>query len=235
MKTYRVEQKYLMPLAQYQGFSPVIAGMLDRDSHAGPQGEYMIRSLYFDDIYQSAYEEKLGGVFSRKKYRIRVYNCQDRTIHLECKYKQGPYISKESVSLTREEYERIRRGDCRFLLEKGSPMAGEFCADYYSKLLRPKVIVDYEREPYVLEAGTVRITFDKAVRAADPRHDLFDRETPAYLAIPPDRMIMEIKYTGYLPERVRRLFRLRDLPQTSASKYCLCVDRLAGIFCNAKA
>ena len=229
MKTYRVEQKYMLTLPQYQGLMPVMAGLLERDRHAGKRGEYMIRSLYFDDMYQSAYEEKLDGVYSRKKYRIRVYNCQDQIIHLECKYKQGAYISKESVSLTREEYERILRGDCLFLAHKGSLMAGEFCADYYSKLLRPKVIVDYEREPYVMEAGTVRVTFDKAVRAASPRENLFDEGAPSYLAIPPERMIMEIKYTGYLPERVRQIFKTQDLPQTSASKYCLCVDRLGGV------
>ena len=109
-------------------------------------------------------------------------------------------------------------------------MAREFAADWYSKLLRPKVIVDYEREPYVMKAGTVRVTFDKAVRAVFPGEDLFDPGAPSYLAVPPDRLILELKYTGHLPEQVRRLFRVRDLPQVSASKYCLCVDRLQGRF-----
>lgn len=107
-------------------------------------------------------------------------------------------------------------------------MGREFCVDYLSRLLRPKVIVDYEREPYILEAGTVRVTFDKGVRAARAGEDLFDRNIPAFSAIPPDRMIMEIKFTGYLPERVRRIFQVRNMPQTSASKYCLCADRLKG-------
>lgn len=228
MRTYRHEQKYLMTLTQYQGLRPAIASLLGRDAHAGAGGEYSIRSLYFDDLYQSAYEEKLGGVFARKKYRVRIYNCQDKAIHLECKYKQGPYICKESQSLTREEYQRLRAGDCRFLLKKEKPMAREFAADWYANYLRPKVIVDYEREPYVLEAGTVRVTFDKAVRAVSPQADLFDPHAPSYLAIPPDRLILELKYTGFLPERVRRIFQVRDLPQVSASKYCLCVDRLQG-------
>ena len=89
--------------------------------------------------------------------------------------------------------------------------------------------MDYEREPYILDAGTVRVTFDKGVRAASPRADLFDPRIPTYSAIPPDRMILEIKFTGYLPERVRRIFRLRDMPQTSASKFCLCADRIRRI------
>lgn len=97
MKTYRHEQKYLMNMAQYQELVPVIHAMLDQDKHVKDTGEYMIRSLYFDDMYQSAYQEKLSGVYSRKKYRIRIYNCQSQVIHLECKYKQGPYICKESL------------------------------------------------------------------------------------------------------------------------------------------
>lgn len=230
MKTYRHELKFLMTQAQYQGLMPAIGALLERDNHVRDTGEYMIRSLYFDDIYQSAYQEKLSGVYARKKYRIRIYNCQSQVIHLECKYKQGPYISKESLPLTLEEFQRICQGDCHFLLKKDSPMGREFCVDTLAKGLKPKVIVDYEREPYVMKAGTVRVTFDKAVRAVSPEADLFDAGAPAYLAIPPGCLIMEIKFTGYLPEKVRRLFHVRNLPQVSASKYCLCVDRMQGWF-----
>ena len=42
----------------------------------------------------------------------------------------------------------------------------EFYVEYMSNVLRPRVIVDYEREPWILDAGTVRITFDMNVRAA---------------------------------------------------------------------
>ena len=178
MRTYRHEQKYLMTWAQYQALRPALGTLLRRDPHVGPTGEYSIRSLYFDDMYQSAYEEKLSGAFARKKYRVRVYNCKDTAIHLECKYKQGPYICKESRDLSREEFGRLLAGDCRFLLKKEKPMAREFAADWYGRLLRPKVIVDYEREPYVMKAGTVRVTFDKAVRAVFPGEDLFDLGAP---------------------------------------------------------
>ena len=228
-RTYRYEQKYLITGPQYQELRPVVAALLCPDPNAGPDGTYMIRSLYFDDVYRTAYQEKQNGIYARKKYRVRVYNCRDSQIHLECKYKQGSYISKESLSLTRPEYQQLAGGDCRFLLGKDSQMAREFCADTLSRLLRPDVIVDYEREPYVMEAGTVRVTFDRDVRAARPGQDLFDPGIPSYGVLEPGRMIMEIKFTGYLPEQVRRIFRLRDLPQTSASKFCLCADRIRQI------
>lgn len=228
-KSYRYEQKYLITYPQYWELRPVLAALLQRDKYVGPSGEYMIRSLYFDDIYRSAYEEKQSGVYARKKYRVRVYNCKDDVIQLECKYKQGAYICKESMPLTRQEYEKLIQGDCHFLLHKSNQMGKEFCTDSLSRLLRPDVIVDYEREPYILEAGTVRITFDKAVRAAQPRENIFDPRIPVYGVISTDLMIMEIKFTGFLPERVRRIFRLRDIPQTSASKFCLCADRIRQI------
>ena len=228
-RTYRYEQKYLITGPQYQELRPVVAALLRPDPNAGPDGTYMIRSLYFDDVYRTAYQEKQNGIYARKKYRVRVYNCRDSQIHLECKYKQGSYISKESLSLTRPEYQQLAGGDCRFLLGKDSQMGREFCADTLSRLLRPDVIVDYEREPYVMEAGTVRVTFDRDVRAARPGQDLFDPGIPSYGVLEPGWMIMEIKFTGYLPEQVRRIFRLRDLPQTSASKFCLCADRIRQI------
>ena len=162
-RTYRYEQKYLITGPQYQELRPVVAALLRPDPNAGPDGTYMIRSLYFDDVYRTAYQEKQNGIYARKKYRVRVYNCRDSQIHLECKYKQGSYISKESLSLTRPEYQQLAGGDCRFLLGKDSQMGREFCADTLSRLLRPDVIVDYEREPYVMEAGTVRVTFDGVV------------------------------------------------------------------------
>ena len=31
------------------------------------------------------------------------------------------------------------------------------------------------------------------------------------------------------PERVRRIFATRNMTQTSASKFCMCVDRLNGV------
>ncbi|MFR7798920.1 MAG: hypothetical protein ACLU37_13135 [Collinsella sp.] len=39
--------------------------------------------------------------------------------------------------------------------------------------------MDYEREPWVMDEGTVRITFDMNVRAAVGSFDIFDATLPA--------------------------------------------------------
>lgn len=228
MGRYRYEQKYIIKKNQYLELRQILSTMMGQDDHVGESGDYMIRSLYFDDMYRSAYKEKLDGVYARKKYRVRVYNCGDRVIHLECKHKQGAYIFKESVPLSREEYDSILAGELEFLLKRGEPMAKEFFIDARTRLMRPEVIVDYDREPYVYDAGTVRITFDKEVRAGYPEDDIFDSRIPTYGVMRPDETILEIKFTGYLPERIRKLFYVQNYTQISASKYCLCADWIRG-------
>ena len=63
---------------------------LTRDKHARAGG-YTIRSLYFDDYCNSAYEEKDAGILMRKKYRVRIYNGSDKVIKLERKKKYGAH------------------------------------------------------------------------------------------------------------------------------------------------
>lgn len=224
---FRHEMKYIIPRYLYQEMRQVFQELMDYDKHAGPSHEYNIRSLYFDDIYRTAYKEKLDGIQYRKKYRIRIYNCRDERISLECKHKDGPYIYKEAASLTREEYDRILKGDITFLLKRKEQVAREFFVDARTDLMKPEVIVEYDREPFVYSTGTVRITFDKDLRAISCRDDMFDPLAPSFGVMKEQEMILEIKFTGILPEKIRRLFRTYEIVQTSASKFCMCVDKIA--------
>ncbi|MEE0230556.1 MAG: VTC domain-containing protein [Peptococcaceae bacterium] len=58
------------------------------DRHA-VNGAYKIRSVYFDSFDDKALREKLDGVMIREKYRLRLYNDEPATLHLERKYKWG--------------------------------------------------------------------------------------------------------------------------------------------------
>ena len=96
---YRHELKYLISWADKAELTTRMSPVLKLDPHA-TNGGYFIRSLYFDDYWNTAYEEKDAGVLLRKKYRIRIYNCSDRSIKLERKKKFGSYIYKETAPLT---------------------------------------------------------------------------------------------------------------------------------------
>ena len=226
MVKYRYELKFLITTIEYQELRNVLRTIMIPDPHAGINGEYNIWSLYMDDIYRTAYKEKLDGIEIRKKYRIRIYDCSEKVISLECKYKNGPYIYKESVRLSGEEYKKMLQCDYCFLLQKDSQVAKEFYVDTRTNLIKPHVIVEYDREPYVDMVGNVRIPFEKNVRAAEPYDDMFLKKIPSYAVFSPGELILEVKYTGVLPEKIRKIFQSYSFVQTSASKFCLCADKL---------
>ena len=201
---YRHELKYLISYGQKADLNLRLAPLLEQDSHARG-GCYMIRSLYFDDYWNTAYQEKVDGVLMRKKYRIRIYDYSDRVIKLERKRKRDSWIYKEDASLTHEQFDRILAGDYEFL--------------------RPRVIVDYEREPWILDAGTVRVTFDMDVRAAVDGFDIFDRTLPTLPVLEPGKLVMEVKFTEFLPQIVRDILPGKAQEITAASKYVLCYDK----------
>lgn len=220
---WRHELKYLINLPDYAMLRSRLPVSVKRDAHAGENGEYMIRSLYFDDYWNTAYEEKDEGVLTRHKYRIRVYNCSDSRILLERKNKYGPYIWKQSAEMTRQQVEGVLEGRYECLLE-GAQLLKEFYYECVACVMRPRVIVDYDREPFVLGAGDVRITFDKHVRAGMGTFDLFDPELPTAETLRGDQMIMEVKFTQFLPRQVRSILPPRSAELTAASKYVLCCD-----------
>ena len=224
VERYRNEWKYLIDTAQKELVCRRLGEVLHLDDNA-KNGGYMIRSLYFDDYFQTAYEEKDAGVLRRKKYRIRIYNCSDASIKLERKKKFGSYIFKESAKLTREEVYKILDGDYEFLLHSEQPLCREFFYECVSNLMRPRTIVDYDREPYVLDAGTVRITFDMDVRAAIGSYDIFDPTLPTLPVLQPGKCVMEVKYTEFLPRIVRDILPDRASEFTAVSKYVLCYEK----------
>jgi len=224
---YRHELKYLINVPDWALLRMRMADVMRRDANTDQYGEYWIRSLYFDDYWNAAYEDKESGMLLRRKYRLRIYDCQDTVIHLERKSKYGPYIRKVSAPVTRGEAEAIVSGDYAFLEKSPHRLLQEFYYECTSRILRPRVIVDYDREPFIMTAGDVRITFDKHVRAGFGKMALFDPELPTLEVLPANQMIMEVKYTEFLPLQVRRLLPPRASILTAASKYVLCCNAAA--------
>ena len=63
--------------------------------------------------------------------------------------------------------------------------------------------VDYEREPWVYDAGTVRLTFDSNVRAAVGSYDIFDPNLPTIPVLPEGKLVFEVKYTEMQPQIIK--------------------------------
>ena len=223
-KPFRHELKYIIDAGEHAILSRRLRLSVPQDAHAAANGgEYRIRSLYFDDPYDSAVEEKIAGIEVRDKYRIRIYNGSDSAIKLERKHKQDTYIKKDSLSLTRAECEALLAGRHDFLLAREEPFARQMYGTFKTRLLRPKVLVDYVREPYVFPVEDVRVTFDKDVRTAMRCTDLFNENAPTYPVWElKNCMILEVKFNNSLPQYIQMLLQVDAAQRAAASKYLYC-------------
>src|SRR4030042_360536 len=198
-----------------------LSRICQRDSFSDAEGGYLISSLYFDDYNQSAFFDKLSGISDRKKFRVRIYNCQSNVIKLERKIKREHIIEKSHIQISKEEYNTLVGGDVGFLRHKDDVVAKDFYLYYRTKNLRPRVVVEYRREAFIYKYGHVRITFDYLLKAGVVQKDLFSN---GYMisAIPHDQLILEVKYTGYFPDVIRNIIQIDNLQWQSSSKYVMC-------------
>ena len=221
MKSFRHELKYYISPAEYELLSRRLALTMERDQFAKKTGKYFIRSLYFDDYQDTSMMEKLDGTDSRDKYRIRIYNMKDTNIKLERKHKEGPYILKSSLPLSRQECDSLLMGNFGFLLGRKENFAHEMYAAFRMLALKPRVLVDYWREAYVFPMEDVRVTFDMDIRTAFRATALFDTKVPTYPAVEEFGMVLEVKFNRFLPGYIRTLLQPVENAQRSAvSKYC---------------
>ncbi len=222
-KGYRHELKYYITLGEYELLQRKLSLTMEQDAFAKKNGgEYFIRSLYFDDRDDSAFREKLSGIDERDKFRIRIYDMRDDVIKLECKHKSNGYIKKQSIGLSRKEYEKLISGDRLFLLNRPEPFARRMYLEFAQRALKPAVIVDYTREAFVFPMEDVRVTFDKNVRTGLRSVDMFNAGIPTYPVIDDYGMVLEIKFNRFLPTYIRSLLQLEASQRSAISKYVLC-------------
>ena len=221
----RHEYKYYINESVYYTLRERFRHLLTMDENTEREDGYLISSLYFDDMYQTARHEKIDGTRFRKKYRIRVYDRSDQLIKLECKIKFDSYISKVSASLTREEYDKILNDDYEFLAHRKENVCRELYGLHQTKLLVPVTVVEYTREAYVFEEGNVRITFDKNISASIFELDMFSDELTMSEILPKGVMVLEVKYDDYIPKSVLALLQIGMTEKCAISKYLLCRNK----------
>ena len=227
LPTFRHEIKLLLTKADCAALRVKLKALTEPDPNAGEGGEYFIRSLYFDDISRRSYFEKLAGVADRKKYRLRIYNLSDSVIKLECKEKRGDRIRKRSLSVSKEVADSLINGDFAPLCDIHDPLADEVLSLGTGRLLRPSVVVDYDREAFLYPVSNVRLTFDKALHAGVEGADIFDPKLMSVPVFPDESVIFEIKYDEVLPKHLQKLFSDCRGAKLALSKFTLCRDELS--------
>ena len=223
----RHELKFPATAAQCEILRQRFSAVMKHDANAGEDGIYRITSLYLDDAYNSGYNDKLLGADTRKKYRIRTYNLSPDKIHLECKYKDTDMVSKRGAWITREQYEAILKGDFTFTWDNqySGTVIEDFGISNSLAHLSPSVIVDYNREAFVVPEGNVRFTIDSGFKVGTFSSDMFAPEA-VYVPVTDIAAVIELKYDDYLPSYLFDLVQGVNLTQQSVSKFVMCKDKL---------
>ena len=217
---YRHEWKHEINYADLLTLRPRLSAVMKRDEHA-VNGNYQVRSLYFDTPSDKALREKIDGVNAREKFRIRYYNGDTSLISLEKKSKINGLCAKESCRITREEAQKILAGDTKWMIEADRPLCRELYTKMISQGLRPKTIVDYTREPFVFAPGNVRVTVDYDIRTGAFRTDFLNPQT---LTLPAGEapIILEVKWDEYLPDIIKDAVSIPGRRASAFSKYAQC-------------
>ena len=219
-RNFRHEYKFLISPNAARLLKLRLPHIMGRDPHAGPTGQYTIRSLYFDDSNFTAFRDKVDGVDNRTKYRIRCYNGDTSRCRLERKEKKG--------HLTRKAGQSIQAQDALALQNRTFPHGEGLCEELRllcaSQGLRPMVLVDYDRTPFVCAAGNVRITLDENLRTRPYCGDLFDTHQSMMPVLEDNQVILEVKFDDYLPGYLRDV--LADIPKIpmAISKFAMCLN-----------
>ena len=218
---YRNEIKHEISAADKAAICASMRAVARPDPHAGPDGCYLIRSLYFDTPADKALREKLDGVSEREKFRIRFYNGDPSVMHLEKKVKRGGLGYKVSAPITAEEAQRIVDGDTNWMAVSGRGLIVELYAKMKSEGLRPKTIVDYTRTPFVYGPGNVRVTIDENIRTGLGCTDFLN---PSCVTVPAGEpvILLEVKWDDYLPAVIRRAVAVKSRRGAAFSKYQTC-------------
>lgn len=223
---WRHEYKYFSPGVLLDELEKRCSVILKKDKNTGEKGFYHIRSIYFDDMYNTCYFENEDGTDPREKFRIRIYNNSDKKVSLELKQRRMGKCHKLSSPLSIERLEKLIEGS--FHSKILIPDADDSCIykRFYSEILfrnlHPVTIVSYDRVPFVCNTGNVRVTFDRNIRSSDSFKDFFSEGLFSRPILPAGTNLLEVKFDELLPDYIYDCLSTEKLKQTSFSKYYLC-------------
>ncbi len=225
MKTYRHELKFILNKTYAQILKHRLAMIMEVDKNSINQDNtYFIRSLYFDDVNNSAYYEKVDGVEKRKKYRIRIYNLDDSFIRLERKDKDRDMTHKAQTKITKETYQKIIDNNLNDI-DLTDELLNEFVTAIKTKGLKPAVVVDYQRLAYTYPLFDTRVTFDENIKSGRFNNDLFSDNYMTYDVLNDNETVLEVKFNEILPSHIASVIMNIPTVKQAISKFALCYEK----------
>jgi len=203
----RIEKKFWMSAAQYEGLRPALEARTRGDAY----GESTICNIYYDTPDFALIRRSIERPFFKEKLRLRSYGIPGETdkVFVELKRKLDGIGYKRRVSLPFGEAKRLLRGETA---EGEDPQVIAEVAEFVRRY-RPEAVacLTYRREARTdLEDPELRITIDTRLR-----YRTEDPENPSEEGMQPimeddSRVLMEVKsLRGIPPWLLAELGRLR--------------------------
>ena len=227
----RFEFKYILPKSLRDEIEREVLFFMSLDPYTEghPDKKYEVRSLYFEDMVYSNYYEKIDGMESRAKFRIRTYSLDPEThshIFLEMKCRKNAMVYKHRVPINGDVYEILKtaRGDdlTNLVLKGADPgnVLEKFHFECERKRLRPIMLIDYTRRPYISKYDPeFRLTFDDYL-ASLQSSSMFPSHQWNGMALLKGYTILEVKFRFHIPSWFHRILQSYELNRVSISKIC---------------
>lgn len=131
-------------------------------------------------------------------------------------------VIKESCLLNKIECDMLVRGEIPLIEPDMPEIKKKMFSEMQLRCLYPKVIVSYERIPFVYDVGNVRLTFDRNITSSDDTEFFLQGNYSMRPVMQQGYNILEIKWNELLPIHIRDVMLLDSLCLVSFSKYCMC-------------
>ncbi len=143
-------------------------------------------------------------------------------IRLELKRKERGKTKKSACVIDEALCRRVLSGQPLAMDAVDADVYRKFCLYQQVRLLSPKVIVEYERVPYVYQDGNVRVTFDRNISSGNMVERFMDEGIVTRPVMPLGQHVLEVKFDELIPDFLYQAVQLEKMRQTTYSKYYLC-------------
>ena len=227
---YRYEFKYILNKKISDQIEKEARNFMIYDGHVKKElnNKYFVRSLYFENNFSSNFYEKADGMKIRRKYRLRTYsNFFDPKVPIffevkgrisERTYKKRINIKNKYLNLFLSQSQNFNLLD----LYPNNEMIINFIFDSFRKNLKPLILVDYKRRPYINKFGLYfRLTFDTNLLSSKTNNLFSNDKYSSWLECKAGYTILEVKFDRSIPAWFHRIIQCYNLKRRSVSKFVL--------------
>ena len=190
--------------------------------------QYFVRSLYYENFFSSNFFEKVDGMRTRRKYRLRTYGKsleENVPIFFEVKGRNLERTYKKRMNVDFKYLNFFLNKKLHYKLIDAYPdneLIKNFVFDSFKKDLKPYILVDYTRRPYVNKFGLYfRLTFDKSLLSTKANNLFYNVNNLSWLECKAGYTILEVKFDRSIPAWFHRIIQSYNLNRKSISKFAI--------------